>query len=108
MMNVLKILELKNALLIAKAEADKLRDTNDGGTCNFDSPTLSLPSEWSKDMLDFAFMRTGMRYYRISKETIEILDAVEGQGFRRTAMAEAFRDKLRELGYVANVHYQID
>ena len=43
MMDVMKTLELKSALLIAKIEADKLKDTDDGGTCNFDTPTLKLP-----------------------------------------------------------------
>ena len=107
-MEIKKILELKNALLIAKIEADKLKDIDDGGTCNFDTPTLKLPSEWTNTMLEVAFMRTGLSYARISKETIHILGAVSGQGNRRTAMAEAFRDTLCELGYVSHVYYQMD
>lgn len=107
-MDIMKILELKTALLVAKIEADKLKDTEDGGTCNFDTPTLKLPSEWKNNWLDVAFMRTGMQYERVSKETIHILGAVEGQGFRRTAMAEAFRDSLTASGYVSHVYYQMD
>lgn len=107
-MDVMKILELKSALLIAKIKADELKNVDDGGTCNFDTPTLKLPSEWSNWMLDVAFQHTGLTYERINKETIHILGAVEGQGFRRTAMAEAFRDKLCELGYVSYVYYQMD
>ena len=107
-MDVMKTLALKSALLIAKIEADKLKDTDDGGTCNFDTPTLKLPSEFSNWMLDVAFQHTGLSYERVSKETIHILGAVEGQGFRRTAMAEAFRNKLCELGYVSYMYYQMD
>ena len=107
-MNVMKTLELKSALLIAKIEAEKLKDTDDGGTCNFDTPTLKLPSEWTNWMLDVAFQRTGLSYDRVSKETIHILGAVEGQGFRRTAMAEAFSEALTKQGYVSYVYYQMD
>lgn len=107
-MDVMKTLELKSALLIAKIEADKLKDTDDGGTCNFDTPTLKLPSEWTDWMLEVAFLHTGLSYERINKETIHVLGAVEGQGFRRTAMAEAFSNKLCELGYVSYVCYQMD
>ena len=107
-MEVMKILELKSALLIAKIEADKLKDTDDGGTCNFDTPTLKLPSEWTSLMLDVAFKNTGMSYERVSKETIHILGAVEGQGFRRTAMAEAFSEALTKQGYVSYVYYQMN
>ena len=107
-MDVMKTLELKSALLIAKIEAEKFKDTDDGGTCNFDTPTLKLPSEWTNLMLDVAFQRTGLSYERVSKETIFIYGAVEGQGFRRTTMAEAFRDSLVASGYVSYVHYQMD
>ena len=107
-MNVMKTLELKSALLIAKIEAEKLKDTDDGGTCNFDTHTLKLPSEWTNWMLDVAFQRTGLSYERVSKETIHILGAVEGQGFRRTAMAEAFSEALTKQGYVSYVYYQMD
>ena len=107
-MDVMKILALKSALLIAKIEADKLKDTDDGGTCNFDIPTLKLPSEWTNWMLDVAFQHTGLSYERVSKETIHIIGAVEGQGFRRTAMAEAFSEALTKQGYVSYVYYQMD
>ena len=107
-MDVMKTLELKSALLIAKIEAEKFKDTDDGGTCNFDTPTLKLPSEWTNWMLDVAFQRTGLSYERVSKETIFIHGAVEGQGFRRTTMAEAFRDSLVASGYVSYVYYQMD
>ena len=107
-MNAMKTLELKSALLIAKIEAEKLKDIDDGGTSNFDTPTLRLPSEWSNWMLDVAFQHTGLRYERINKETIHIIGAVEGQGFRRTAMAEAFSEALSKLGYVSKVYYQMD
>ena len=107
-MNEMKILRLKSALLIAKYEADRYSEIEDGGTSNFDTPVLKLPSEWTQQSLDAAFMNTGLGYSRIAKETFEIFGAVEGQGYRRTAMAKAFRDAMENLGYVAYVHYIID
>ena len=96
------------SLIRAKLEAKKYADVEDGGTCNFDTPVLKLGSEWTDERRDRAFALTGLRPYRISKSTIHVLDAVEGQGFRRTAMAEAFRDSLRASGYEAYVDYRMD
>lgn len=103
-----KILALRCALLIAYSEAQKLKDTEDGGTCNFDTPTLKLTSEWKEADVNEAFKLTGLQPYKVEKGYYHILGACEGQGSRRTAMAEAFRDCLRELGYTSYVYYQID
>ena len=46
--------------------------------------------------------------YEVEKNYYHVLGAVEGQGFRRTEMAKAFRDSLKEQGYVSYVHYQMD
>ena len=96
------------SLIRAKLEAKKFADVDDGGTSNFDTPVLKLGSEWTDERINKAFALTGLRPYRVNKNTIEILDAVNGQGFRRTAMAEAFRDSLVASGYVSYVYYQMD
>lgn len=101
-----KILALRCALLIAVSEADKAKDTNDGGTCNVDTPILFLPG-WTWAQITEAFQLTGLVPSRRGS-TVYILRACDGQGFRRTAMAEAFRDSLKASGYNAAVDYQMD
>ena len=103
-----KIDLLKISLLRAKLEAKKYINVDDGGSSNWDTPVLQLGSEWTDEILSRAFELTGLRPYRINKSTIHVLGAVEGQGIRRTAMAEAFRDCMRSLGYEAYVYYQTD
>ena len=103
-----RILALRCALLIAYSEALKLKDVDDGGTCNFDTPTLKLTSEWKEADVNEAFKLTGLRPYKVDEDYYHVLGAVEGQGFRRTAMAQAFRDCLVELGYNSHVYYQMD
>ena len=101
-----KVFQLRIALLVAKIKANELRESDDGGTSNFDTPVIILP-HWSKNAINQAFQSTGMTPHK-EGNAIHILHACEGQGFRRTAMAEAFRDSLKASGYNAIVHYEID
>ena len=101
-----KILALRVALLIAVSEAEKVKDTEDGGTSNMDSPTIYLP-DWSESAINEAFQLTGLVPSRHGS-TIFILRACEGQGYRRTAMAETFCESLRASGYTAGVDYRMD
>ena len=101
-----KILALRVALLIAVSEAKKVNDTEDGGTSNLDTPTISLPN-WSSSAISEAFLLTGLVPSKHGN-TVFILRACEGQGYRRTAMAEAFCESLRTSGYTAGVDYRID
>ena len=103
-----RILALRCALLIAYSEAQKHKEIDDGGTCNFDTPTLKLTSEWKESDVNEAFKLTGLQYYKVDEDYYHILGACEGQGFRRTEMAKAFRDSLKEQGYTSYVHYQMD
>lgn len=103
-----RILALRCALLIAYSEAQKYKEVEDGGTCNFDTPTLMLTSEWKEVDVNEAFKLTGLQPYKVDKDYYHILGACEGQGFRRTAMAQAFRDSLKKQGYTSYVHYQMD
>ena len=103
-----KILALRCALLIAVSEAEKVQNTEDDGTCNFDTPALILDSKWKYNHVVAAFNLTGLRPYKAGKHEYHILGAVTGQGAQRTAMAEAFRDSLKASGYNAYVHYQMD
>ena len=101
-----KILALRVALLIAISEAEKAKNTEDGGTSNMDTPTIYLP-DWRESVIEEAFQLTGLVPSRHGS-TIFILRACEGQGYRRTAMAEAFCNSLRASGYTAGVDYRID
>ncbi len=101
-----EILALRIALILAKQEAEKLKDTDDGGTCNLDLPVLILP-DWHKQDIEDSFKGTGL-WASIEGNYIYIRGAVDGCGFKRTAMARAVRDSLRQSGYQANVRYLID
>ena len=101
-----KILALRVALLIAVSEAEKVKDTEDGGTSNMDTPTIYLP-RWSSQSINEAFELTGLTP-SIHRKTVFILRACEGQGYRRTAMAEAFCNSLKAQGYTAGVDYRMD
>ena len=103
-----KISNLKISLLISLVEAQKHKEEDDGGTCNFDSPVLVLPSEWKESDVRKAFENTGLRYEKMSENSYEIFGATEGQALRRTIMAMAFRDSLTKQGYIARVHYVMD
>lgn len=102
-----KIHALRMALLKAIEAAKKFSTIDDRGTSNFDTPVIKL-SGWRESEIREAFLLTGV-FPDVEKDgTVQILRACLGQGFRRTAMAEAFRDSLRESGYTAYVNYQID
>ena len=102
---------LRVALLIARHEAEKLADVEDGGTCNMDTPYLFLVN-WENAEIEEAFNLTGLRpYIRSTRQDIVhviVFDACTGQGFRRTEMARAFRNSMRESGYNAYVEYRMD
>ena len=101
------ILALRCALLIAVSQAEIFKDIEDGGTCNFDTPCLILQG-WNEIDIREAFLLTGLRPYIRQDNTVMIFDACSGQGFRRTAMAEAIRDSLKQSGYNAYVDYRMD
>lgn len=103
-----QILSLREALKKAVNESYIYSTVEDGGTSNFDTPILQLPKDWSKEEIKEAFISTGL-YPEITKDNmIYILRACQGQGFRRTAMAEAFRDSLRSSGFTSYVEYKTD
>lgn len=101
-----KILALRVALLIAISEAEKMKGLEDGGTSNMDTPTINLPG-WSNSQINEAFQLTGLIPSK-HENAVYILRACDGQGFRRTAMAEAFCKSLRASGYTAGVDYRTD
>lgn len=98
---------LRVALLKAVANAEQFSQVEDGGTSNFDTPIVKL-EEWKESEIRRAFLLTGL-YPDIEKNgEVHVLRVCLGQGYRRTAMAEAFRDSLRASGYTSYVKYQIN
>lgn len=104
-----KVFDLAIALAKARNAAEEYSNTDDGGTCNFDCPTVRL-SGWRKSDVEKACNLAGGIYcqkwdgYRYNWH----FDCMSGIGNRRTMMAEAFSAKMNELGYEASVWYAVD
>lgn len=102
-----KYAKLRDDIIQAMLETADLEQTEDGGTCNFDSPILNLP-QWTERKLMRAAEEAGCRLWRWSGSLWVLSFRTSGQGNRRTRRAEAIARKLEELGYHTNVYYQMD
>lgn len=80
---------------------------NDGGSCNLDTPLVVVPrgiktrnvkDSNGRELLGCSY-GSGLYSVRVP---------LWGQGYQRTAMAEAARDRLVELGYTSYVRYIMD
>lgn len=83
---------------------------DDGGTCNFDSPTLHLP-RWNADSVKEAarFAGLGCFEWKPFGQTFWVFSVpCAGQGYTRTNAAEAMSKYLGNLGYDAGMYYQAD
>lgn len=79
------------------------KNSEDGGTCNFDSVIIQLKGA-RKDRLsafDFRIEKYRENWYFVEYDFY-------GQAGCRTRMAEAAVNKLKELGYNASVWYCMD
>ena len=102
--------ELNQALLNAVNTAAMLDDTEDGGTCNFDMVTLKIkiPKKFTQYIsvkLEKMYARDWGRLWR-GYYLVDI--PLSGQGNRRTRMAEAACESLKDAGYDAMMYYQCD
>ena len=102
--------ELNNALLNAVTAAAMLDETEDGGTCNFDSvilkikiPAQFVPQTWVE--LDKMLVRD---YGKMWRGCYMVDIPLSGQANRRTRMAEAACKELNNAGYNAFLYYQCD
>lgn len=102
--------ELNNALLNAVNAAAMLDETEDGGTCNFDSVTLKI--KISAELVSCAWVRLDKMlvrdYGRMWRGCYMVDIPLSGQANRRTRMAEAACKELINAGYNAFVYYQCD
>lgn len=103
------IADLKSAKAIAQAA-----DGNDGGTCNFDSPALSIPEGMKYEHVKACCAAAGVRCFDWKplgtgpKLAVLSSCAGNGQGNRRTKGAEAACKFLNERGYNCGMYYQMD
>lgn len=85
--------------------------TDDGGSCNFDSPTLYLP-RWNKEKVEAAVKKAGLscfewRPFGATKFWVISVPGT-GQGHTRTNAAEAMSAYLGDVGYDAGMYCQSD
>lgn len=98
--------DLRNAFAYGMAN----RGTDDGGSSNFDAPTVSLPG-WDKALVEAAAKTAGTMCFEwalgSSKSYLLSIPGV-GQGYTRTKAAEAMCNYLKAQGYDAGMYYQMD
>ncbi|MBR2870097.1 MAG: hypothetical protein IKB98_01770 [Clostridia bacterium] len=104
---------LKNALERAKIIAEHSATADDGGTCNFDSPTLDYRAMgMSKQKATEVIKSVGLGCYDWTFGRtvfgLVIVGMTKGQGNCRTAMAEAFCKSLQADGIKSDMYYQMD
>lgn len=81
---------------------------DDGGTCNFDAPTLFLTG-WDKKLVEAAAKTAGVGCFEwdFCKAYVFPVRGA-GQGYTRTKAAEAMSHYLKEQGYDSGMYYQMD
>ena len=107
-----KYLKLAKDLKAAYEYGKAHMGTDDGGTCNFDSPTLYLP-RWNKEQVKAAVKAAGLNSFEwkpFGRQRAFLVVSVPcaGQGYTRTNAAEAMSKRLGELGYDSGMYYQTD
>ena len=89
------------------ASVQHMRD-DDGGTCNFDSPTLDYEAAGlTKNDAQRVIKSLGFASYDWEGSLV-IVGYFPGQGNRRTNMAQAFCESMRKDGYASGMYYQMD
>lgn len=99
---------LEAAICRAEQAARKYENIADDGTCNFDSPIIMLPKGTSKKKLAEFDRKVEKLDYGFWKGWYEIHIPLSGQAYRRTKMAEAAAESLKNDGYDAAVYYMMD
>lgn len=99
---------LKQAIEAAKPYAN----SEDGGTCNFDSPVIDYRAmSMSKNKAEEAIRAAGLRCFDwklFGGTRLVICGIGHGQGNRNTRMAEAAEKSLKAAGIATGMYYQMD
>ena len=107
-----KYVELTKALKKAKEAAQAYANTEDGGTCNFDSPAIDYQEmHMSKAKAEEAITAAGLSCFEWNSwagKRLVVCGIGSGQGNRRTRMAEAAYESLKADGIAATMYYQMD
>ena len=107
-----KYLKLRDDIGRAKdsGEIAIILDPDDGGTCNFDSPTIYLPG-WNKKKVIQAAREAGVSAWEwksYTEKRFVLAVGNVGQGNARTRYAEAMCESLKAAGYDTGMYYQMD
>lgn len=107
-----KYRKLAEDLKAALAYGLEMKGDDDGGTCNFDAPSLHLPG-WQRKKVEAAeYAGLGCFVWNLwgSKSYVFSLPMGRGvgQGMTRTKAAEAMREYLEKQGYDALTYCQAD
>ncbi len=81
--------------------------SDDGGTCNFDSPAIKLP-RWQVAKVKQAAAEAGCGCFVWFSGVYVFVLRCDGQANKVTAAAEAAEKALKNAGYDAFVYYQAD
>ena len=107
-----KYVNLTNALEQAKTAALVYAGSEDGGTCNFDSPTIDYRAmHMSKGKAVVAIKAAGLRCFDWQSYggiRLVVCGIGHGQGNRNSRMAEAAERSLKASGVAAGMYYQMD
>ena len=85
-------------------------NTDDGGTCNFDSCLLFLP-RYNEEKTIEAINAAGIGGFKsnhFGKVCYMLGNPIFAQGNRRTAQAEKINEVMRSKKYDTDVYYMID
>ena len=99
---------LKRAVVAARAAVEA--NPEDGGTCNFDAPTISLP-RWNFELTKSAARAAGIGCFTwncYGAKYFVFPLRIGGQANSRTRAAEAACESLKSDGYNAGMYYQMD
>ncbi len=106
-----KYAKLRDDLLAAYAETEHIEQTEDGGTCNFDAPTLDLP-RWDAEKIKQAAKEAGGSAFKWTwggRVMCWVFSPrSSGQANRRSRRAEAISEALKAKGYNAGMYYAMD
>lgn len=99
--------DLRAALAAGRAAEDA--DPEDGGTCNFDAASISLP-RWNTAKVEQAAKEagTGCFVWELGRRRFVFNPNTRAQGNARSRNAEAMTKALRALGYDALDYCQMD
>lgn len=97
--------DLRKVYEIGKAAAAQVED---GGTCNFDAPSISLP-RWQSAKVEQACKEAGGDYFRWGYSNRYVICLrLPGQAYKRETAAEAMTKALSDMGYDALTYCAID